>query len=307
MKYIDYYKVLDVEKSATQDEIKKSYRRLARKYHPDVSKEADAEARFKELGEAYEVLKDPEKRQSYDTLGASYQSGQDFHTPPGWEGHASAGPQGAAGFSDFFDSMFGAGFSGGGSRGAGFEDAFGQRGYGSERGEDISVQLKVSLEQVYNGEQVNVRLSNGKALKVRIPKGIAEGKKIRLTGQGGEGAGGGPKGDLFVEVRYQPHANYTVDGKNIELTLPISPWEAGLGATVSAPTLSGVVQLKVPAGATSGKRLRLKGRGMPGNEPGDFYVRLMVDTPAPENDEQRAAYEALRDLFDFNPRDNMTI
>lgn len=308
MKYIDYYKVLGVEKTASQDEIKKSYRRLARKYHPDVSKEADAEARFKELGEAYEVLKDPEKRQQYDTLGSNYHGGQEFRTPPGWENFSAGGAGGGSGFSDFFESMFGGGFghARGGAR-SGFEDVFRQSGYGSEKGEDITVQLQVTLEQVFNGEQVNVRLSNGKQLKVRIPKGIAEGKKIRLTGQGGDGFGGGPKGDLYVEVRYQAHKNYEVKGKDIELTLPIAPWEAALGATVSAPTLSGVVQLKVPAGSTSGKRLRLKGRGMPGNEPGDFYVRLVVDTPAAETDEQKAAYETMRELFDFNPREKMTI
>lgn len=309
MQYIDYYKVLGLNKSASQDEIKKAYRRLARKYHPDVSKESDAEARFKEVGEAYEVLKDPEKRQQYDTLGANWKNGQDFHTPPGWEGF-SGGAGGASGFSDFFDSMFGGGFNTGGRGGfhqSGFEDIFGQNGYGAQKGEDITVQLKVTLEQVYHGEHVNVRLSTGKALKVKIPKGIAEGKKIRLSGQGHEGMGGGPKGDLFVEVRYAPHTNYTVDGKNIELTLPIAPWEAALGASVSAPTLSGIVQLKVPAGSTSGKRLRLKGRGMPGKETGDFYVRLQVDTPAIESDAQREAYEALQAAFDYDPRAKMTL
>ncbi len=301
MDYIDYYKVLGVDKSADKAEIKKAYRRLARKYHPDVSKEADAEHKFKELGEAYEVLKDDEKRASYDTLGANWKEGQNNQPPPGWAGRASAGEPG---FSDFFDSMFGGGFTQQpGGRSGGFEDAFGQRGYASEPGEDINVQLKVSLLQVVEGQQVTMKLSTGKALKVKIPKGIKEGQKIRLAGQGAEGRGGGPKGALIVEVRYQPHPHYKVAGMDIELMLPMAPWEAALGTSVAVPTLTGRIQLKIPEGSTSGKRLRLKGRGMPGKTPGDFYVRIQIDTPAPETDEQKEAYAALKEQFDsFDPR-----
>ncbi len=309
MEYIDYYKVLGVSKTASQDEIKKAYRRLARKYHPDVSKEPNAEKKFKEVGEAYEVLKDEEKRASYDALGANWKAGQNYQPPPGWGG--ASGGMGGDGFSDFFESMFGGGFrqSRGSSRGAGFEDIFGGRGGGyggAQKGEDIKVQLKVSLEQVFEGQQVTVRLSNGKSLKVKIPKGIEEGKKIRLSGQGGEGINGGANGDLYVEIKYQPHPHYKVDGRDIELTLPIAPWEAAMGARLSVPTLSGRIQLKIPAGSTSGKRLRLKGRGMPGKTPGDFYVRLQVDTPKPEADEQKAAYEALQKAFpEFDPRKDL--
>ncbi|MGV6859916.1 MAG: DnaJ C-terminal domain-containing protein [bacterium] len=304
MEYIDYYKVLGVNKSATQEEIKKAYRRLARKYHPDVSKEPDAERKFKEVGEAYEVLKDEEKRTSYDTLGANWKAGQNYQPPPGWGGGASGGS--ADGFSDFFESMFGGGFRQ--SRGAGgFEDVFGQRGYGAgQAGEDINVQLKVSLEQVFEGQQVTVRLSNGKSLKVKIPKGIKEGKKIRLSSQGGEGRHGGKNGDLYVEIKYLPHPHYKVDGADVELTLPVAPWEAALGASVAVPTLSGRIQLKIPAGSTSGKRMRLKGRGMPAKTPGDFYVRIQVEAPMPEGDEQKQAYESLKAAFPaFDARQHM--
>ena len=308
MDYIDYYKVLGVDKSADQAAIKKGYKRMARKYHPDVSKEPNAEHKFKEVGEAYEVLKDEEKRASYDTLGANWKDGQNYQPPPGWSGAGGQGAAGGgAGFSDFFDSMFGGGFAQqGGGRPSGFEDAFGQRGYASEPGEDITVQLKVSLEQVLEGKQVTMNLSTGKSLKVKIPKGIREGQKIRLAGQGGEGRGGGAKGALLVEVRYQKHPHFKVEGSDVELELPMAPWEAALGASVAVPTLTGRIQLKIPAGSSTGKRLRLKGRGLPAKVPGDFYVKVVVENPVPETDAQKEAFEALKAQFEnFDPRKNL--
>ncbi|HID83431.1 MAG TPA: J domain-containing protein [Chromatiales bacterium] len=303
MQYIDYYKVLGVERDASQDEIKKAYRRLARKYHPDVSKAADAEAKFKEIGESYEVLKDKEKRAAYDQLGANWKSGQEFHAPPGWEGHVDMGGGfSGAGFSDFFESIFGGGFAGDQFGAGGFQ---GQRRSTRRKGANQSASISVTLEQVWRGDEINVSV-NGKNLKIKIPKGVKDGQKIRLAGQGSPGIGGGPKGDLVIQVNIKPHHLYQRDGKNIEIELPIAPWEAALGTQVKVPLLSGKkIQLKVPAGSSSGKRLRLAGKGMPGNPPGDFYVRLKVDVPAIESDKQRELFEQMQAEFDFNPRENL--
>lgn len=296
MQYIDYYKVLGVERNASQDEIKKAYRRLARKYHPDVSKAADAEAKFKEIGEAYEVLKDKEKRAAYDQLGANWKAGQEFRTPPGWDVHVDMGGggfSGSGGFSDFFESIFGGGF------GDGFQR---QQHTGGRRGADHSASISVTLEQVWRGDEVNVQV-NGKNLKIKIPKGVKDGQKIRLSGQGGAGIGTGGKGDLFIQINIQPHPVFKRDGQDIEIELPVAPWEAALGAEVKVPLLSGKkIQLKVPAGSNSGKRLRLPGKGMPGKTPGDFYVRLRVDMPAAMTEKQRTLFEEMQREFDFNPR-----
>jgi len=297
MQYIDYYKVLGVDRTASQDEIKKAYRRLARKYHPDVSKAADAEAKFKEVGEAYEVLKDAEKRSAYDQLGSNWKAGQEFNTPPGWDVHVDLGGRGfsgGGGFSDFFESIFG---------GSGFTDGFQrQQGAAGHRGADHSASISVSLEQVWRGDEVGVNV-NGKNLKIKIPRGIKEGQKIRLGGQGGEGIGAGSKGDLFIQVNIKPNKFHKLDGNDIEIELPVAPWEAALGAEVKVPLLSGKkIQLKVPAGSTSGKRLRIPGKGMPGKKPGDFYVRLRVDMPEIKSDKQRALFEQMQQAFDFNPR-----
>ncbi|MGF1642570.1 MAG: DnaJ C-terminal domain-containing protein [Thiotrichales bacterium] len=300
-KYIDYYKVLGVERGASQDEIKKAYRRLARKYHPDVSKDVNGEAKFKELGEAYEVLRDPEKRAAYDQLGPNWKAGQEFKAPPGWDVHVDRGGgfgrTGAGGFSDFFEEIF---RETGRTQQAGA--GFRRQPRQPVRGENLSAGMRVTLEQAYRGDEVNLRLQDGRNLKVRIPKGVTEGQKIRLAGQGQAGAFGGANGDLLVTVEIAPHARYRLEGKDLELTLPIAPWEAALGAQVTIPTLDGRVQLKIPAGAKVGQRMRVKARGMPGSPPGDFYVRLQIDTPPANTEAQKALYERLRDGFEFNPR-----
>ncbi len=301
MKYIDYYKTLGVSRTATQDEIKQAYRRLARKYHPDVSKEKDAEAKFKEVGEAYEVLKDPEKRAAYDQLGANWKAGQDFNAPPGFDFNFDTSGVGAgfggSGFSDFFEAIFGAAAGRGG-----FTSTTHRRRPTGTAGRDQHASMHVTLEQAYRGDEITLRLEDGRSLKVRLPRGVKQGQKIRLAGQGAPGAFGGSAGDLIVQVHIDPHPRFHLDGKDIELLVPIAPWEAALGAQMTVPTLDGKVQLKVPAGSTSGKRMRLKGRGMPGTPPGDFYVRLQIETPPARTESQRAFYERMRDTFDFHPR-----
>jgi curved DNA-binding protein len=300
MEYIDYYKILGVSRDASQPEIKKSYRRLAHKFHPDISKESNAEQRFKEIGEAYEVLKDPEKRVSYDQLGEDWKNGQKFHAPPGWNSQSGFGQQSAAGsgFSDFFESIF----SGGGF-GPGPGGRPGPHPNMRGKGADQNTSVHISLSQAYRGDEITVRLSNKKTLKVRIPKGVGDGQKIRLSGQGSDGLGA--PGDLYIEVNIKPHPLYRLDGKDIELRLPITPWEAALGAKVTAPLLSGKIQLTVPEGSTSGKRMRLKGKGMPGKPDGDFYVVLEVAVPPAKGDVQREMYEQMEKLFEFNPRESL--
>lgn len=309
MKFIDYYKVLGVAPEATPEEIKKAYRRLARKFHPDVSKEPNAEARFKEIGEANEVLKDPDKRAEYDQLRRYGGDGAEFRPPPGWQRRPPGGAgdfEGAQGFSEFFESMFG---RGGGSRRSG------PTGPGSfrQRGEDIHYRLAVSLEDVAGGASRTVSIpvpeadargvlrETTKTLKVSIPQGIADGGKIRLKGQGQTGSGG--VGDLYLHLEYETHPRFTVDGRDLRLILPVAPWEAMLGARIEVPTLDGQVTLTVPARAGDGQRLRLRGRGLPGTPPGDLYVELGVVLPRADSDEQRAAAAALGAAFrDFDPR-----
>ena len=300
MKYEDYYEVLGVSRTATQDEIKKAYRRLARKYHPDVSKEPDAEAKFKKIGEAYDVLKDKEKRAAYDQMGASWKDGGG-----GFGGFGGGGWEDAMGgmggsFADFFDSVFNQGGFGGAGRGG-----FGGGRHAPRRGQDQQASVSISLRQAYFGAEVNVRVGSGSAartLKVKIPRGVKNGQKIRLARQGGPGFAGGENGDMLIKVNIEPDANFSLDGKNIELKLPIAPWEAALGAKVTVPTMDGKVQLRIPKGAKPGKKMRLKGRGMPGNPPGDFFVRLEIVAPSAETIEEEALWEQLRDLTRFNPR-----
>ena len=306
MEYKDYYKILGVERDAKEAEIKSAYRRLARKYHPDVSKEANAEDKFKELGEAYEVLKDKDKRQSYDQLGADWKQGQNFNPPPGWGG-ASGDGFGGSGFSDFFESMFGGGFAQGGP-------GFNQSGFQS-KGADQHASISITLEEAFLGSKKNVRLGsasgNSRNLDVKIPAGITSGKRIRLSGQGSQGVGGGPNGDLYLEVTISPHRLFKVDGKNILLDLPISPWEAVLGAQVQVPTLGGRVAAKIPAGSQSGKKLRLKNRGLKNKSnqagaTGDQIVNLQIVTPTTGNeDEDKSYYEEMAQRFDFNPRQKL--
>jgi len=304
MQYKDYYKILGVDRAADADQIKKSYRRLARKYHPDVSKEPNAEARFKELGEAYEVLRDPEKRSAYDQLGANWRAGQDFRPPPGWEdsarGHTTggfrSGPSGG-GFSDFFESLFGGGGFGPATRSRGFE----ARGF-EAAGADQQASLEITLEEAYRGGRKSLRFENGKSLDVRLPAGALPGQRIRLAGQGSSGMGGGPPGNLYLDVQIAPHEYFRLDGRDVLLDLPVTPWEAALGATVTVPTLGGRVDIKVPAGSGSGRKLRLKGRGLPGRTPGDQLVIIQIHTPPADTERAREFYRRMAEELPFDPR-----
>ncbi len=310
MEFKDYYSTLGVERDASPEDIKRSYRRLARKYHPDVSTEPEAEERFKEVQEAYEVLKDPEKRDAYDRFGADWQAGQEFRPPPDWEPGVrfTAGRDpGAGGFSDFFESLFG---------GAQPRQDGGFTQY-RMKGEDLHTRMVIDLEDAYAGTTRSLSLkvpelddhgrlvTRNRTLNVKIPKGISEGQRIRLAGQGGPGLGGAPAGDLYLNVAIAPHRLYEVAGKDLYLHLPVTPWEAALGETVTAPTPGGKVELRIPPGSQTGSRLRLKGRGLPGNPPGDQYVVLDIVTPRPGTDEARELYERMKREMPFNPRSAM--
>lgn len=321
MQYKDYYEVLGVSREATQDEIKRAYRKLARKYHPDVSKEANAEERFKEVGEAYEVLKDPEKRAAYDQLGSQWQAGQDFRPPPDWDAGFEFRGGGftdadASHFSDFFETLFGG--RGPFSRAAGGPRR-GGRGF-QARGEDHHAKILISLDDAFHGTRRSVQLQmpeldpqghvvlKKRTLNVTIPKGIIAGQQIRLSGQGGAGIGGGPAGDLYLEVEFEPHRFFSAEGRDIYVTVPVAPWEAALGAKVAVPTLGGKVDLKVPAGAQSGQKLRLKGRGLPGKRPGDQYVVLKIVVPPAADDNAREFYRRMQSQFaGFDPRAGISV
>jgi len=317
MEYKDYYQTLGVAKDAPQDEIKRAYRKLARKYHPDVSKEKDAEERFKEVGEAYEVLKNPEKRTAYDQLGASWKGGQDGSQPPpdwdaGFEFHGGRPGQqgGEADFSDFFESLFGQ--AGGGEQH--YRSSGGHAGY-QARGEDSHAKVFIDLEDAYQGASRSITLRTTilgddgrpqlkeRTLNVKIPKGVKQGQNIRLQGQGSPGIGGGQHGDLYLEIEFNPHSIYKVTEKDVSLELPITPWEAALGGKIQVPTPAGNVDLKIPAAVSSGKQMRLKGRGIPAKIPGDFYVTLKVVLPEKLSDKEKELYEALKQQsMNFNPR-----
>ncbi len=306
MEFKDYYQVMGVARDATEAQIKQAYRKLARKYHPDVSKEKDAEARFKELGEAYEVLKNPEKRAAYDQLGSGPRPGEEFRPPPDWGTgfeFSGAGDAGAADYSDFFSSLFGR---------TGRSQARGGANY--DQGEDHHAKVLLDLEAALHGGQRSFTLrvpSQGadgrpeikeRTLSVQIPKGIVAGQHIRLAGQGAAGARDGKTGDLFLEVEFQPHRLYRVDGRDLYFSLPVAPWEAALGASVAIPTPSGEVQLKIPAGSRGGGKLRLKGRGIPATPPGDLYAVLEIALPPAIDERSKAAYRALAAALPFNPR-----
>jgi curved DNA-binding protein len=320
MEYKDYYKILGVSRDASKDDIKQAYRRLARKYHPDVSKEPDAEARFKEINEANEVLKDPEKRAAYDALGSDWRAGQEFRPPPGGGGyrreyHFTSDDVDVGGFSDFFSSLFGGGL-GDAFRRSGGRAGFGGRGEDifRHRGQDQTARVEISLEEAFRGTTRELRLETPepddqgrirvrtRTLKVRIPAGVSQGRQIRLAGQGTPGVGGAEPGDLYLEVDLRPHRLFQAEGRDILLRLPVAPWEAALGATVRVPTLGGAVSLKIPPGSQSGKRMRLKGRGLPGNPPGDQYVLIEIAAPPADTEAKKEAYRRMAEAFDFDPR-----
>jgi curved DNA-binding protein len=312
VKFIDYYKVLGVDEKADGEQIKKAYRRLARKYHPDVSKESNAEEQFKKVSEAYEVLRDDNRRAEYDQLrkyGA--RGGEEFRPPPGWHPHgggfrASVNESDLGGFSDFFEAIFG---------GRGGRDGFGFAGGefdGRSTGQDSHHRIEVTLEEAYHGGQRRLGLTDpatGKtrSLDVRIPKGVTEGQKIRLRGQGGAGARGGASGDMYLEIHIKPHRLFKVSGRDLQLKLPVAPWEAVLGAQVRVPTLGGAVTLKVPSNSRAGRKMRLKGRGLPGPTPGDLIVELEIAMPEELGAEGRELMEKMRDAIKFNPRSELGV
>ena len=309
MEYQDYYKILGILRSATANEIKKRYRQLARKYHPDVSKEADAEEKFKQVREAYEVLKDPEKRKAYDAIGAEWKQGEGFTPPPSWEFHPQDGASyqefRQGNFSDFFETLF-AGWDDRGKRWT--RAKFSQR-------QDQHSRIAISLEEAFHGTtrtltlqeptldpktgQINYKI---RTLRVKIPAGVTQGQQIRLQSQNSPGIGDAPNGDLYLEIYLQVHQFYTVEGKDIYLNLPVTPWEAALGTKITVPTLGGDVDLTLPLGSQTGQKLRLKGRGLPGQPPGDQYVLLNIYIPEPKTNQQKQLYQQMSELMHFNPR-----
>jgi curved DNA-binding protein len=308
MKFKDYYEILGVKRTATPDEIKAAYRKLARKYHPDVSKESNAEARFKELGEAHEVLKDPEKRALYDRMGSQWKAGQDFKPAPGWDaGFEFRGADAGGDFgdpSDFFEALFGRRPRGGSSR----------RPNIHTQGEDHHAKVMIDLEDAYRGAQRSISLrmpsydaqghliAHERNLDVNVPKGIRAGQHLRLSGQGGPGIGQGRPGDLYLEVGFNPHPRFSVDDRDVSVTLKLAPWEAALGAKVEAFTPEGPVQLTIPRGSATGRQMRLKGKGIPGQPPGDLYVVLAVSLPPANTEAEKEAYLAMSRAFNFDPR-----
>lgn len=339
VKFEDYYEVLGVPRSATEDEIRRAYRALARQYHPDLNKDPGAEDRFKQINEAYEVLKDPEKRQQYDLLGENWKAGDQFRPPPGWGGFGGgpggvrfdmrgAGGEDLGGFSDFFKMFFGqqmnaggfggagpAGFGGAGPAGFGAGPAGFGGGAGGPRaarpaaGKSREQDLTVTLEEVYQGARKTIQIPSPggppEAITVRIPPGITDGKAIRLAGKGDPGFGGAPAGDLLLRVRIAAHPRFEVDGLDLSTTVGVAPWEAALGARVNVPTLDGEVVLTIPSGVDSGTRMRLRGKGLPGpgDARGDLYAELQLRVPPATSDEARALYEQLRALHPgFDPR-----
>jgi curved DNA-binding protein len=313
MDFKDYYKILGVEPTADDKAIKAAYRKLARKYHPDVSKEKDAEAKFKDASEAYEALKSADKRAEYDDLRKYGQHGQPFQGPPGWQGRGGfSGGQDTGDFSDFFSSIFGN--RGGGGFGGGQPGRSAGR-----RGQDVEMELPIFLEESLSTESKKVtfqvpqynaagqHVSNtSKSLNVKIPAGVADGERIRLKGQGAPGIGGGANGDLFLIIRFAPHPKFDVEGENLIITLPLAPWELALGAEVAVPTLTGKINLKVPAGSQNGQRMRAKGHGLlnKAGHRGYLFVQLKAVMPKTSDDEVKALWEELAKKAAFNPREN---
>lgn len=310
MEFKDYYQILGVSKSATTDDIRKAYRKLARKYHPDVSKEADAEKRMKEVNEANEVLSDPEKRAAYDQIGQGYRSGQEFQPPPNWNGGFEFSGNGFSerdmqNHSDFFANLFGRARR---SRAESYQ----------VRGEDRHAEIVIDLLDSYRGAKKTITLRvpaadrgqmvmNEKTITIQVPKGVKAGQHIRLGGQGSAGAGGGPAGDLYLEVRFKPDPRFRIEERDVYETVPVTPWEAALGGSIEVPTPSGQVQVKIPANSQSGRKLRLKGRGIPGEPAGDLYLLLEIALPPADTEQARRIYTNMAKELPFNPRLNMGI
>jgi len=311
MKFRDYYRILGVERTASADEIKKHYRQLARKYHPDVSKEPDADARMKEVNEAYAVLSDTERRAAYDQLGHQYQTGQDFRPPPDWDagfefsGHGIP-PENAADFSDFFAELFS--HIGGARRRGG-------PGGPQARGQDHHARIVIDLDDAWTGStrQISLRVPQAgpdgrlmlvtRTLNVKIPQGVREGQLIRLGGQGAPGADGGAAGDLYLEVHFHPYPRFRVEGRDLHLDLPVAPWEAALGATIAIALPAGhQVKVRIPEGAQSGRELKVRGKGIPGDSPGDLYLTIEVVLPDASRPQARQIYETMQRELAFNPR-----
>lgn len=324
VQFKDYYELLKVPRTAGAEEIRKAYRKLARQYHPDVNKNADAETRFKEIGEAYEVLGDPEKRARYDQLGADYRNGQEFRPPPGWDSNMhyefrgrpeSMGgfrPEDLGGFSDFFETLFG----GGRFQGAAFDGREGARGW-TPRGDDHEASITIELNDAFHGAHKTISLQSAevgpdgrvqrrlRSYKVRIPPGTLEGARIRLGGQGGASQGGGPAGDLYLRVHIAPHPLFRLNGRELEVSVPLAPWEAALGARVPVETMHGRASLTVPAGTQGGQRFRLKGKGLPGGQheaAGDLMAVVQIAVPRHLGEKEKQLFAELGRVSTFDPR-----
>jgi len=312
VEFKDYYKILGVERTATADEIKKAYRKLVRQYHPDVSKHENATEKTKEINEAYDVLGDVEKRAAYDELGRGQRPGQEFRPPPDWGSQFDFGSGGDANANDFFSDLFAhvgrRGRTGAGGMGGG---AF------RMRGEDIHAAISIDLRDAYQGAARTISLrvpeqdpaghmvTRDKTLSVTIPKGVTPGQQLRLGGQGHPGIGGGPAGDLYLEVQFNADPRYRIEGTQVYENVPVTPWEAALGASISVPTPSGAVEVTVPPGSQSGRKLRLKGRGIPSAQPGDLYLILDVVLPPASSERARELYQAMARDLAFNPRERI--
>lgn len=317
MEYRDYYDILGVNRDATHDEIKKAYRKLVRKFHPDVNAGPDAalaEQKFKDVGEAYEVLHDPEKRAAYDRLGADWKEGQNFRPPPDWDdgfefsggGYTQADPEQ---FGSFFEELF--------ARRGGFERTAGRRASFDAPGQDHHAKITITLQEAYDGGSRDFTLRKPeldaqghvvlreRAIRVNVPKGVSDGQHIRLAGQGAPGIGQGKAGDLYLEVAIREGPGVHVEGRDVHMDLPVTPWEAALGARIDVPTPGGRVHLSIPKHAQSGKKLRLKGRGIPGKTPGNFIAVLKIVIPPIETDKARELYQEMAREMDYNPRATM--
>jgi len=295
MKYKDYYKILGVGRGAGEDEIKKAYRKLARKFHPDVSKEANAKEKFQEASEAYETLRDKEKRAAYDSLGSGFRQGQDFRPPPDWFDRFGGGGRAedlhGVDLGELFESM-------------GLFGRAGRRSRRSFAGEDYEIPVRLTLEEAASGAERTVQLESGSSFTARIPRGATDGQRLRLRGKGGAGVNGGPAGDLYLTIALEPHPLYRPSGHDLDIDVPIAPWEAALGAEVEIPTLEGRVTMKVPPGSKAGQKLRLSGKGLPkpGGGAGDLYALLSIAVPATLTEDEKKLFEQLRESSRFDPR-----